>query len=102
MRWRSLHDIGVAGLGAALGGLAGGFLVVGVTLVLKAGIELASGQDTWFAVTVPVLGLAMAVLVLHGYGRTAAARLDGTTARSWRAFPPDAARADISADVVDS
>ena len=92
--------LGVAGLGAVLGGLTGGFLVVGITLVLKAGIDLASSQGTWFALTVPPLGLLVAVLALHGYGTTAVA--DDALARSWRAFHPDAARADISADVVGS
>ncbi|HXU64639.1 MAG TPA: chloride channel protein [Polyangia bacterium] len=94
-RWSRL---GIAGLGAVLGGLVGGFLVVGVTLVLKAGIDVASSQGTWFAVTVPPLGLMLAVLALHGYGTTATE----AGSPSWRAFPPDTARADISADVVDS
>src|SRR4051812_15077594 len=94
-RWSS---IGVASLGAVLGGLTGGFVVVGVTLVLKAGIELASGRNTWFAVTAPLLGLLIAVLVLHGYGTTATGTLEQTTAGAWRSFHPEAARADISAD----
>ncbi|HEY4395480.1 MAG TPA: chloride channel protein [Polyangia bacterium] len=98
-RW---SDLGVAALGAALGGIAGGFLVVGVTLVLKAGIDLASNQGTWFVLIVPPLGLLLAVLTLHGVGTVAEAPVDERRARSWRAFPPDVARADISADVVAS
>jgi len=98
-RW---SDLGVATLGAVLGGLAGGFLVVGVTLVLKAGIDLASSQGTWFVLTVPPLGLLLAVLTLHGVGTVAEAPLEGKRALAWREFPPDVARADISADVVDS
>jgi H+/Cl- antiporter ClcA len=94
-RWSSLS---VAGLGAVLGGLAGGFLVVGVTLVLKAGIDLASEQGTWFALTVPPLGLLLSVLTLHVFGTAA----HDPRARPWRGFPPDVARADISADIVAS
>ncbi len=99
MRWSSLS---VTALGALLGGLAGGGLVVGLTLVLKAGIDLASAQGTWFALTVPPLGLLVAVLALHGYGTEAAPPSEPAPARSFRAFPADGARADISADVVDS
>ncbi len=90
------------GLGAVLGGLAGGFVVVGVTLLLKAGIDFAAGQGTTYAVVVPLLGLAVAALVLHGFGRVATPPLDGPQAKPWRTFHPEAARADISADVVDS
>lgn len=92
----------MAALGAALGGLAGGFLVVGVTLVLKAGIDLASTQGTWFVLTVPPLGLLLAVLTLHGVGTVAEPSAAPGRAHAWRAFSPDVARADISADVVES
>ena len=85
-----------------LGGLAGGLLVVGVTLVLKAGIDFASGQPLWFILVVPVLGLSVATLVLHAFGTTAAPAADARKPHPWRAFPPDAVRSDISADVVDS
>jgi chloride channel protein, CIC family len=104
MRWlsrdslgRGWLNLGTTGLGAVLGGLAGGLVVVGVTLVLKAGMDFASGQDTWYAVVVPLLGLAVAVLVLHGYGKGPEAG-----APAWRTFPSGAIRADISGDVVDS
>jgi H+/Cl- antiporter ClcA len=92
--------MGVAVLGAVLGGLIGGFVVVGVTLVLKAGIDFASAQNAWYVVTVPVLGLAASVAVLHAYGLDARPPLDGPQEKPWRMFHPDVARADISADVV--
>jgi chloride channel protein, CIC family len=98
-RWSNL---GVAVLGALLGGVAGGFLVVGMTLVLKAGIDFASSQGTWFVLTVPPLGLLLAVLTLQGIGTVNDSPDANARAKSWRAFPPDAARADISSDVVDS
>jgi H+/Cl- antiporter ClcA len=98
-RWSSL---GTAALGALVGGLAGGFLVVGVTLVLKTGIDFASRQPLWYVLIVPVVGLTIAVLVLQGFGITAAPEQDMPPARRWRTFPAGAVRADISADVVDS
>jgi CIC family chloride channel protein len=92
--------IGIAVLGASLGGLIGGFLVVAVTLVLKAGIDFGAGQALWYVVLVPLLGLAVATLVLHVYGRGAAG--DDPAPNRWRTFHPDAARADISSDVVET
>ncbi len=95
-----------------MGGLAGAVFVVGVTLVLKATLDFVSSQATWFLIVVPLLGLALAVLVLQGYGQTEAAQTlaPGTTpprvgsrrAHAWRAFPPRAVRADITGDVVDT
>lgn len=105
MRWPSRDSwssAGAAGLGAVLGGLIGGFVVVAVTLVLKAGMDFCATQPTWYAVVVPLLGLVIAVLVLHGLGKTATPRADTARPAAWRAFPPGAIRADISGDVVDS
>jgi CIC family chloride channel protein len=97
-----LSSIAVACAGALAGGVAGGFLVVGVTLILKAGIDFAAGQPLWFILVVPVLGLAVATLVLHAFGTTASAGDDGGKPHPWRAFHPEAIRADISGDVVDT
>lgn len=94
-------SIGFSCLGAVLGGLVGGFLVVGVTLIVKAGIGFVSDQEAPFVVVVPLLGLAAAVLVLHGH-RTTPATHDEPQPPSWRAFPHEAIRADINADVVDT
>jgi hypothetical protein len=97
MRVRSLarHAANTASacLGATLGGVVGGFVVVGVTLILKAGMDFAAGQSLLYIVTVPLLGLIIATLVLHGIGTTADAR----DPHPWRAFPPGAIRSDISA-----
>ena len=92
--------LAVAALGALLGGLVGGFVVVGVTLVLKAGIDFAAQQRVWFILVVPLLGLVVATLVLQGFGRGAGQA--GGRASAWRTFAPDAVRADISGDVVAS
>jgi CIC family chloride channel protein len=98
-------------LGGGLGGLVGGFVVVGVTLVLKAGMDFVSGLDRWLIVVVPVAGLAIAVLVLQVFGAeetrsdaaTRAAPLDDSRGRrAWRTFPHGVARADITGDILDS
>ena len=114
-------SIFTAGFGALLGGLVGGFFVVGVTLLLKAGMDFISGQETWVVVVVPVLGLALAVLVLQGVGKTEDEEGSAPSAtppddpsrlrprwlprlrgRAWRTFPRGAVRADISGDVVNT
>jgi H+/Cl- antiporter ClcA len=96
--------LSVAVLGAILGGLVGGFVVVGMTLVLKSGITFVTSQRLLLVILLPSLGLTVSALVLHGIG-TSRARLpdeQGKPAHSWRTFPHEAIRADISADVVDT
>lgn len=92
-----------ASLGGLLGGLAGGALVLAVTVALKTMMDLVSAEATVEIIVVPLLGLALTTLVLHGFGRSEApASPDAPRASAWRAFPPDAIRADITGDVVDS
>ncbi len=109
MRWRSLPSgrlagglsrVGLAVAGALLGGLFGGLVVVGVTLVLKAGIDFASRQGILFAVVVPVLGLVVTELVLQQLGKSE--ETAGGRVKPWRLFPKGAVRADLSGDVVGS
>jgi H+/Cl- antiporter ClcA len=83
-------------LGGLLGALVGGFVVVGITLVLKAGMDFVDFHDSWLTLVAPLSGLTVAVLVLQGLGRS------GGAAHGWRTFPDDAVRADITGDVVDS
>lgn len=91
--------VAVYALGAVLGGLVGGFVVVGLTLLLKSGMELVARQPTWVLIVVPLCGLAVAALVLNGIGRGPTS--DGSSS-AWRTFPPGAIRADITGDVVES
>ena len=100
MHWRSsISHTTATLLGAVLGALVGGFVVVGVTLVLKAGMDFAAAQSIGYIVVAPVLGLIAATLVLQGIGRGGDDRVQP---HRWRTFHPEAIRADISGDVVDS
>ena len=60
--------VATSALGGLLGGLVGAALVVAFTEVLKGMLEVVSGQDTRVLVVVPMLGLALSVLVLYGFG----------------------------------
>lgn len=96
--------IATASLGGLLGGLVGGGLVLAVTVALKTMMDLVSAEATVEVIVVPLLGLVLATLVLHGFGRTASPDSPPSSpqASAWRTFPPDAIRADITGDVVDS
>ena len=77
-----------------MGGVVGGFLVVGVTLALKAGMDLASRENTLYVVVVPLVGLALATLVLHVLGRSGGRRpgrpIPGGRFRPMRSAPTSA------------
>jgi H+/Cl- antiporter ClcA len=75
-----------------VGALLGALLVVGLTLVFKTSIAFVSSQATWVLVVVPLLGLALSVLVLYGFGRSGES--------GWRTFPPGVARSDLTGDMV--
>jgi len=92
----------VAVVGAVPGGLVGGFLVVGITLVLKAGIDFAARQHTAFVLAAPLVGLTLTAVVLHVLGTSAAELGEDARVHPWRIFPEGAIRADISGDVVDT
>jgi H+/Cl- antiporter ClcA len=103
-RW---PELGNWALGGLLGGLLGAFVVVGITLGLKAGMEFVGAQPTWILLVVPVLGLALTGLVLHGIGRSDAGapkddagKTSESRANPWLTFPRDAVRADITGDVI--
>ncbi len=99
-----------AALGGLLGALAGATVVIGFTEVLKALLAIVSSQDTWVLIVVPLLGLALSVLVLYGFGlkgppRTLATQAAPTPqgsrwASAWRTFPSGTARSDLTGDMV--
>jgi H+/Cl- antiporter ClcA len=96
-RWLGL---GIVVLGAVLGAIVGGLVVVGVTLVLKAGMDFAARESTLYVVVVPMLGLMVATAVLYGLGRSGGEQ--DRQAHPFRTFPPEAIRSDISGDVIES
>lgn len=107
-RWAAL---GLGALGGLLGGLVGGASAVLVTELIKRILAVVTRQETWVLVGVPLVGLALSVLVLHGLGNGAAVQTLAPSSRrlrlrrlplSWRSFPRDVARADLTADVVTS
>src|SRR5215469_11640263 len=88
-------------LGGGLGGLLGSGVVIGFTEILKGMLAIVSGQRTWVLVLVPLIGLALSVLVLYGFG------LSGETEKferplwgSWRTFAARASRSDLTGDMV--
>jgi H+/Cl- antiporter ClcA len=89
-------------VGGVLGGLVGAAVVIVITLALKAGMELVAAQPTWLVVTVPLIGLALAVLVLQGFSRSETAPDQTRAWRRWITFRPDAIRADLTGDVMDT
>ena len=60
--------VATSALGSVLGGSAAAVLVIGVTEMIKVMLAVVSGQDTWVLIVVPLLGLGLSVLVLHGFG----------------------------------
>lgn len=102
----SLDRFGTPLIGGVLGGLAGAAFAVLVTDVIKRTLDVVSRQDLWVLVVVPLVGITVAVLVLHGLGHGEAVQpAPATETRRirllpWRVFPLDVARADLTGDVV--
>lgn len=89
--------------GGLVGGVVGGLLVVIVVSALKVMLEIVSAQDTWVLIVLPVIGLAIASLLLNGFGRREPSTSGGNRPRrSWRSWPPGAIPADITGDVQSS
>jgi CIC family chloride channel protein len=106
---RLLSIVATSALGGVVGGSVAAALDVGVIGMLKKMLAFVSGQDTWVLILMPLVGLALSVLVLYGFGLSSetqgflppAANAEGPRwARPWRTFPPRAARADLTGDMV--
>jgi H+/Cl- antiporter ClcA len=97
-----LSTIANAVAGGLLGGLVAAALVIGFTEVLKLMLGVVSRQHTWVLIVVPVLGLALSVLVLYGFGLSAGSEISERSggAAVWRSFPPRKARSDLTGDMV--
>ena len=86
--------IATAALGGVLGGSLAAALVIGFTEVLKLMLAVVSRQHTWVIVLVPLVGLALSVLVLYGFGlssETESFKRPGW-ASAWRTFAPRTSR----------
>src|SRR5215472_6805360 len=94
--------IATSALGGVLGGSLAAALVIGFTEVLKLMLAVVSRQHTWVIVLVPLLGLALSVLVLYGFGLSSESDSLGRARRAvaWRTFSAGAARSDLTGDMV--
>lgn len=98
---------GLAITGGLVGGLVGAGFAVVVTVAIKELLGVIARQDDWLLVVVPLVGIAIADVILHTVGRGEGVQhLDDVPAaprvrfHPWRSFPLDLARADLTADVV--
>jgi chloride channel protein, CIC family len=95
--------VATATLGAVIGGSAASLLVVLVTEIMKAMLTVVSRQDTWVLIVVPLIGLALSVAVLYGFGLSEAQSAQRPRwAAAWRTFHSRAIRADLTGDMVEN
>lgn len=105
-----LTSVGVWAVGGLLGGLPGSLAAVLLTDSIKRILDAVSRLGTVWLLLLPLLGVTLAVLVLHGLGkgkavqalvpRKAALPRRLLPPPTWYSFPRDVARADLTADVV--
>jgi len=97
-----LPTIANSAVGGVLGGSLAAALVIGFTEVLKLMLGVVSRQATWVLILAPLLGLALSVLVLYGFGLSSGTESlrRPRRARLWRTFPPRCARSDLTGDMV--
>ena len=97
-----LSTIATSAVGGVLGGSLAAVLVIGFTEVLKIMLAVVSRQDTWVLILVPLLGLAISVLVLYGFGLTSEPQTlpRPLWASVWRTFPHRSPRSDLTGDMV--
>src|SRR5215472_7344831 len=94
--------IALLALGGVTGGLLASIVVIGFTEILKGMLAVVSRQHTWVLILVPLLGLALSVLVLYGFGlssETESFERPGW-AGAWRTFALRASRSDLTGDMV--
>ncbi|GAB4373435.1 MAG: hypothetical protein Kow00121_16680 [Elainellaceae cyanobacterium] len=109
-RFPLLISVSLWTIGGLLGGLVGSLSAVLLTQLIKQILDVVSRLSTIWLLLLPLLGITLAVLVLHGLGkgeavqtlvpRQAASRGRKFPPPTWYCFPRDVARADLTADVV--
>jgi chloride channel protein, CIC family len=101
--------VGSSALGGLVGGLAGATTAVLVTEVIKRILAVVSRQDIAGLIVLPLVGLAIAVVILQGYHRGEALQTlapEPGRQRSRRRWslnstsPRDVIRADLTSDVL--
>ncbi|MGV0028962.1 chloride channel protein [Phormidesmis priestleyi] len=107
-----LTSVGIWVVGGLIGGLVGSLVAVLLTESIKRILAAVSRLDTVWLLLLPLLGVTLAVLVLHGLDkgeavqalvpRKAALPKRRLPPPTWYSFPRDVARADLTADVVDT
>jgi chloride channel protein, CIC family len=86
-------------LGGVLGGSLAAALVIGFTEILKGLLAVVSRQPTWVLILAPLVGLALSVVVLYGFGLSSDGKPDGNMS-PWRTFAPRTSRSDLTGDLV--
>ncbi|WP_088894944.1 chloride channel protein [Leptolyngbya ohadii] len=97
-------------VGGLLGGLVGSLTAVTLTQAIKQILDFVSGLGSLWFLLLPLLGIALAVLVLFGLGKGVPvqtlvpqdATVDQHLKQTWYSFPHDVARADLTGDVVNT
>lgn len=95
-------------VGGLLGGVLGAGFVIALTSLIKEVLAWVLGQDAWFMVTAPFVGIVASVLLLNLVaGGQAVQRVAGDEApprrfSAWLQFPANTVRADLTGDVVRS
>lgn len=93
--------IATSALGGVLGGSLAAALVIGFTEMLKVMLAVVSRQQTWVIILVPLVGLALSVLVLYGFGLSSQSESFERPewAGAWRTFSAGAVRSDLTGDM---
>lgn len=97
-------------VGGLLGGLVGSLTAVTLTQAIKQILDFVSGLGALWLLLLPLLGVALAVLILFGLGKGTPvqtlvpqdASVDQQLKQTWYSFPHDVARADLTGDVVNT
>lgn len=93
--------IATAALGGVVGGVLAAALVIGFTEILKGLLAIVSRQPTWALIVIPLVGLALSVLLLYGFGLSSDAEgSERKWASAWRTFAPRVSRPDLTGDMV--
>ena len=63
--WKGLH---LDAVGGVVGGLLGALFAAGTTQIIKSILAVVTRQDRWVLIVMPVVGVTIAVLLLHLVG----------------------------------